>query len=333
MSEQDIKQVLSTDNGSTVLGVRRLRRRVLSDGTDSQTPTNGDTSSAPFNFVNTASVVVTFSGSSLPRRVSIYYSFRYPELYVQPVIQCHKCLRYGHINKMCVGKVRCPACAEEHGIQNCPNKDHPKCLYCKGLHLTNESGTPLSKRSCEEFAKQRKIKEMMAVYNISTYEAAQLTHDSNRTNNPLIRLNDKQTFPSIGESENIFVRNPNSLNNYNKAVSDNPKRNFRFTKQLHKPAISNTPKRRNDLPSELLFYKNGRLPDSYSKRTCFVQEPFDAVSYQSQESVGNPNNDSSNNTTTSSLPSSSATMTTCYSPVSKSSCNIAHDHHIRQNVQ
>ena len=269
LAEEDIKEVLTTDNGSKVLGVKRLRRRVISEDEKSQ--------SSNVNYVNTASIVVTFSGSSLPKRVSIYYSFRYPELYIQPVVQCHKCLRYGHTSKMCQGKQRCPACAQEHSISNCSDKDHPSCIFCKGNHFSSEAGTPVSNRTCVEFLKQKKIKEIMAVYNLSNFEAVQLISENQKTNNPLIRLNDNHSFPSIGDTEKSFFRNPNSLNNYNKATSSPPKRNFKFTKHVHKESIVNTPKRRNELPSELLFFPNGQLPDSYNKRTCTSQTSFDTV--------------------------------------------------------
>ena len=293
LSDEDIKNTLQTDNGSRVLSVRRFRRRVTTDSTKSQ---GMEDSTAPagsqFSFINTGSVVVTFSGSSIPKRVSIYYSIRYPELYIQPVIQCHKCLRYGHTHKICKSKLRCPACAEEHALSVCPKKDSPCCLYCKGTHSTNESGISLAERSCDEYLTQKKMKEIMAVYNLSSFEAAKLVYKP-KDKSPPTRLNDNRSFPAISGTSFSIEKNPNTLTNYNIATAKTGKKNFSFTKQIYKPQNSaSTPKRRNEVPSELLFYSSGRLPDTYTKRVCSTQEEFDSIVIPNLPSTSNQSDNS-----------------------------------------
>nr|CAH7729116.1 unnamed protein product [Callosobruchus chinensis] len=51
--------------------------------------------------------------------------------YIQKVILCHNCMRYGHLGKQCKGKPRCAKCKEEHPSNACPNPENePKCFYC-----------------------------------------------------------------------------------------------------------------------------------------------------------------------------------------------------------
>ncbi|XP_050547324.1 uncharacterized protein LOC126909007 [Daktulosphaira vitifoliae] len=83
-----------------------------------------------------------------------------------PVI-CNKCLRYGHTAKFCRSKARCACCgANDHIATDCPIKDNstPSCLHCKGSHEATD-------RSCPEWSRQKEIKKIMAVENISYNDA------------------------------------------------------------------------------------------------------------------------------------------------------------------
>ena len=59
-------------------------------------------------------VILIFLRSSVPQRVKINLVNFPVENYIYPVVQCFKCLRYGHTNKQCKGNKRCSLCSEEH---------------------------------------------------------------------------------------------------------------------------------------------------------------------------------------------------------------------------
>ena len=166
----------------------------------------------------------------------------------------------------------------------CANKDNPVCSFCKGSHYSNEIGTPLSLRSCPEFLKQKRMKEMMAVYNLSNFEAMELI-GGEQNKNRLMRLNDNQVFPSLSGTEVVFNKDPNTLGNFSKALMQNAKKNFNFTRTSYSPVRPFSPKRRNEVPSELLFFPNGNLPEGVTKRSCTERFNLPQNIVQEQEVV------------------------------------------------
>lgn len=59
-----------------------------------------------------------------------------------PLIQCHKCSRFGHMNGHCwYKKLRCPNCAEGHRLEDCQNPKNKKCANCatKGWESNHHS--------------------------------------------------------------------------------------------------------------------------------------------------------------------------------------------------
>nr|CAH7762323.1 unnamed protein product [Callosobruchus chinensis] len=67
--------------------VKRMTRRVVE---------NGETKYAPIN-----KVIVTFQSQDLPKRVTVNHVIFEVNNYVQKVILCHNCMRYGHLGKHC----------------------------------------------------------------------------------------------------------------------------------------------------------------------------------------------------------------------------------------
>ena len=277
ISEEIIKNNLRSDNEQEVISVRRIKRKVICqdihNSIQNSHPSSQDNPSSQVRFEDTNSIVAVFRGSSPPKFVKIFFNIRYPELYIGSVIQCHKCCRYGHTSKICKARMRCPACSEEHDLTVCRDKLNPKCIHCEGNHLANEKGTPASKRICEEYAKQKKIKQLMAIYNISVFEAVrEMSGNKPKTIN---RIRDEKEFPSLPNHDNAYGKIPTKLNSYNKAVEMNEKKHFTYTKTIQQKSQrtnSNMQKRRLGVPSDLLFFHDGRLPESYTKRACAVNE-------------------------------------------------------------
>jgi len=114
----------------------------------------------------TGTIVITFEGTILPKFINLYLCPEPVEAYVLPVIQCMKCLIFGHTKDQCRSKERCARCGLEeefnHSYNSC-DKDI-KCYNCAGSHLATE-------RVCAEYKRQRIIKDLMSFENISQYDA------------------------------------------------------------------------------------------------------------------------------------------------------------------
>lgn len=139
-----------------VTNVRRFNRRVQD--------TDGN-----IEYVPTGTIQVTFRGQSLPTHVSIYYVRCDVEKYVPKVLQCTKCLRYGHTDRLCKSTLRCSLCAENHPDNQCSTAaENRKCLHCKGPHSARVN---FKNNVCPELDKQKMIKNLMIDENVTFYEA------------------------------------------------------------------------------------------------------------------------------------------------------------------
>jgi hypothetical protein len=178
ISEDDFWDGLESQ--SKVLSFRRIN--VKRDG-----------SSIPSRFVE-----LKFLASSLPKKISIFKVLFHVQPSVRSPTQCNKCLRFGHTQKFCRGKLRCSHCGErDHDISSCEvlNSSMPVCVNCKLHHLATD-------RSCSEWASQKEIKRIMACENISFREAAQIRKSA--TVNSAYSYADK-----VSSSNNSnFVREP-----------------------------------------------------------------------------------------------------------------------------
>lgn len=137
----------------TVESVKRLLKKV-SNGKD---PKN--------NLIKSRCVLVTFRTQFLPKYIAINHVLREVVPYVQKVVICDNCWRYGHLGKQCKAKSRCLKCFENHKSENCDKENVPFCVHCKGNHFTNQLNV------CPEFKRQKQIKEVMSHKNVSFKEA------------------------------------------------------------------------------------------------------------------------------------------------------------------
>ena len=107
---------------------------------------------------------------------------------IHPVVQCFKCLRYGHTKILCKSTINhCGKYGEEHDKEFCQN-EFQYCVYCK----SNDHGSIA--RSCPIYLKQRRIKEIMAKNNVSFKEAEKIENNpsySKAVNNNRININNR----------------------------------------------------------------------------------------------------------------------------------------------
>lgn len=92
---------------------------------------------------NTKTVVFAVKGKTLPEYVSIGFFQKRVKKYVPNPYRCHACQLFGHKEGHCSTKPKCAQCSDEnHTYDNCPNKNAPKCVNCKGPHNAGYKGCP-----------------------------------------------------------------------------------------------------------------------------------------------------------------------------------------------
>ena len=119
--------------------------------------------------IKTNMAIITFQSQSLPKYIAIGHVRCPVRPYIQKVLLCYNCFRYGHTSKQCRSHLRCPVCAEQHIENDCPkqnlNLDKIECLNCKGNHKTNNF------KKFPEYNRQKNIKRTMAEQNVSYKDA------------------------------------------------------------------------------------------------------------------------------------------------------------------
>lgn len=213
-----------------VLEIKRLERKVIdNEGKE--------------KIVKRQLVVLSFQGNSIPQCVRIN-GVNFPvEPYIHPVVQCRVCLRYGHISKLCKNtETCCKKCGEVHKENECD--DVVRCIYCK------TSDHPTISRQCPVYLKQRRIKERMAMQNLSFKEAEAIENNPSyakvATNNRFQILNNLENFPSLPNtktSHQATFSKPkhsqaNNTPNPNNGSSHNQKNTHKKRKAARSPAPS-----------------------------------------------------------------------------------------------
>lgn len=154
-SPDEIKSNVNLPIGSgEIVKIRRLNFKVMIDGTPTWKPSQ--------------SVVFTFDGQVLPKRVYVCYNSLPVELYIFPTVQCYNCCRFGHTRLQCRSKPRCYKCGREHTGESCYVKEEDaSCCLCNGSHHATS-------KTCPEYNRQKNIKISMAQNCISYAEASKL---------------------------------------------------------------------------------------------------------------------------------------------------------------
>lgn len=209
LSEQELLENIKPIFGESyeLVRVTRLNRKNIN-------------SEGVVEYVPTSTLVVEFKGNYLPKKVAIHRVIMEVEPYIQKVVQCLRCLRYGHLSVQCKGSERCNKCGKEHNNLNCLELTEPYCVLCQGNHKATDY------KQCPEFKKQKIIKEIMGVENISYKEAitkysdsySNIVQSNASTNNRSVLNSGNQTKRRRRDSEG-----GNPLLNQHKEILATPK--------------------------------------------------------------------------------------------------------------
>lgn len=195
-SEFFLKTEIESDR--PVVEVKRMKRWVI------------DPVSKQVSYVDRQMIIVTFLGNKIPDTVKMYLVRFNVESYVHPVVQCFKCLRYGHTHTQCKSKKRCQTCANQHE----EDEENKKCeleKYCIYCNTSDHSSIP---RNCPDYIKQYNIKKTMAYQNTTFKEAQFLienpTYAKISTNNRFDILKNDENFPELPSTglNNFLLRKP-----------------------------------------------------------------------------------------------------------------------------
>lgn len=184
-------------------------------------------------------VVLTFDGQILPKRVFCCYNSMPVELYTFPTIQCFNCCRFGHTKVQCRSNPQCFKCGEKHSADTCSIEDesNSKCCHCGGIHYAIN-------KKCPEFERQKSIKHYMAHSCVSYAEASQL-------HPPISKLYaDVVTSAPSHTTKNSFFTQPSPQSRNTPIVSsqrktvflkprDPPKTTKGYDRATHQALISN----------------------------------------------------------------------------------------------
>ncbi|XP_032669561.1 uncharacterized protein LOC116843310 isoform X3 [Odontomachus brunneus] len=133
--------------------------------------TNSDTSRRR----KASAYIITFEGSIYPDRASLYGKIINLKPYIQKVIRCHLCQRFGHVEEQCRSAKSSRICAKCAAVGHCEAECSSllsKCINCTRKRLEDSAHTANS-QTCPVFVENRKIKQLMTILGISNRDAGE----------------------------------------------------------------------------------------------------------------------------------------------------------------
>lgn len=188
-------------------------------------------------WIKSNTVKVTFRSQVLPDEVTFGFSKRKVKQFVPNVIQCFKCLRFGHIIKNCKqGNNNCKNCGTQHDTtteNSCQKK--MKCFHC---HSHDHDAL---NRECPEYLRNQLIKETMIFKNMTYYEA---NDEFPRTTSCYRVAEKQQEFPALPnrQKQRHDPEERNERSYPKKSAQDLTKQynDYLLLNQGKKPAINST---------------------------------------------------------------------------------------------
>lgn len=170
----------------------------------------------------TPSVLLTFNSESTPVNVNFLYESYKIDTYNPPVVRCHKCQLFGHVQKYCKKEIRCVRCGDKHAFEQCTKKEDPKCFRCNLNHSAAYKGCTFYKTA--QSIQTIKIKKQL------TY--AQATQEFKRQPIPVQTQTNKQPFTQINRQAKhnaTTLDEPQQAQKTSNPQTDFPQPNYKST--------------------------------------------------------------------------------------------------------
>lgn len=266
-SPEEVKENVKVPMGcGEILKVRRLNYKVMVSGAPVWKPSQ--------------TVVLTFDGQSLPKKVFMCYNALPVELYIFPTIQCYNCCRFGHTKMQCRSKPCCFKCGQGHTGSSCEiSPEDASCSLCAGHHYANS-------KSCPELDRQKKIKHSMATSSISYAEATKLHPAISKSFADV--LSHGQSNPRDLSGNPKIYTNSSPTKSYKKTFSQKPRPppilNKGYDQEAHKALIKDYDI---PLPSKGCALNNTSVSINKNNNSSFSDILIALLNYLTQSQLNN----------------------------------------------
>lgn len=153
--------------------------------------------------------------------------------YVELVMQCYNCYKYGHTKSKCRSNTRCVICADlAHG--NC--QEVTRCRNCGGNHRS-------SSRVCPIYEQNKTIKQIIAWNNVSYFEAMKILQgEENNRQQEYTRYSRLEKWPALPVPRKKFLSINDDIDNQKlrekvKNINTSPKRRLLIEQDTREYAI------------------------------------------------------------------------------------------------
>ncbi|KAK0172476.1 hypothetical protein PV328_005788 [Microctonus aethiopoides] len=211
--------------------------------------------------VETGNIIITFKGNEIKKTVGLWDNTVSIKLrpYVEPVKQCYKCFRYGHIKAMCKSEERCIICGEKaHG--RCEKEE--KCRNCHENHRSTFKG-------CVVFEKNKNIQTIKAYNNVNYNRAVRILEGRETEEEGYNRYEEPEQWPKIPEAKN----KKDNIGNYTRMITTQVTRDYAKALSQKKPEPEQEQQQRKDYYQRNMYErKRETMKKSYTPNKNLQEE-------------------------------------------------------------